>query len=54
MEKYKEKLSLLQQKLSQKGFELIVQQHEVTNLKQQLDEALARARKAEGAASALK
>lgn len=54
IEYLKEKIAALQQKLSQKGFELIVQQHEVTNLKQQLDAALARARRAEGTASAMK
>jgi hypothetical protein len=50
---YKSETQSLQHKLSQRGFELIKQQHEVASLKQQLDEALSRAKRAEESSAAI-
>lgn len=52
-DRHKNEVATLQHKLSQRGFELVRRQHETAGLRQQLEEALVRAKRAEAAKAAI-
>jgi hypothetical protein len=52
-DRHRTEVAALQHKLSQRGFDLVKRQHEMAGLRQQLEEALLRAKRAEASKAAI-
>lgn len=52
--RFRQEITSLQQKLTQRGFDLIKKQHELGRLKQQLQDATGKAERAQAAAAAMR